>query len=570
MKNIYFLVLTFLVCHASVANGLSAYNNCIVTDPTLPTLSNLIVCDNNNDGFSVFDLSFQNIPILAAQSSAANNYSVSYYETLTHATTSSNPIANLNSYYNINPNSQVIYFSIRHVTTNAFIVGQFQIIVNERPFALGPQIYLNCDSDSNPYNGVSEINLAIYSSVILSEQNPSFYSVTYYTTLVNANAGVSPIISETNYVASNGQTIWVRVQNNATGCYALTSVNITIESQPNPIITTVNNVNNICVNFYSNTVIRALTLNSGILNSSSYSFQWYENDTLIVGSNNSTYTVDTSLLSGATRIYTVKVTSNTPLGCQTTSVPFSVLQSGQAHPIENTNGYSIINLSGVQSIVVTISGYGIYEYSLDNGARQNSDIFENVSLGYHTITVWDTQGGLNYSCDPLIIVNVMIETSQIPAPTGLNSQSFAIGSTLTNIALLGQNIQWYASPNNNASPLPLNTVLVDGVTYYATQTVGGIESSARLAVAVQITLGVTTNDVIPLYFSPNPVENLLNLQSNVTLKLVTVYNFIGQKVYENSLNDTHVVIDLSNLPFGNYIAKVRGETAHKVIKIVKR
>mgnify|MGYP003350638311 CR=1 FL=1 len=35
-----------------------------------------------------------------------------------------------------------------------------------------------------------------------------------------------------------------------------------------------------------------------------------------------------------------------------------------------------------------------------------SPVFENVSLGEHTITVWDTEGGIASSCDPLVITEV--------------------------------------------------------------------------------------------------------------------------------------------------------------------
>ena len=56
--------------------------------------------------------------------------------------------------------------------------------------------------------------------------------------------------------------------------------------------------------------------------------------------------------------------------------------------------------------MVSTQGHRTYVYSLDAGPQQASTVFENVSLGEHTITVWDTEGGLDYSCDPLIIEGV--------------------------------------------------------------------------------------------------------------------------------------------------------------------
>lgn len=566
MKSFSFFFVALLVCSSSIAKP----NIIMVTDPTMPTLTNISVCDDDNDGFEVFNLTVQNSVILASQSGAASDYQITYHEDATDAQVGGGGIANPSIYYNIQFSAQTIYVRIRNINTNEVAFGQFQILVNPKPYATGPQTFMTCDVDGNPYNGIMAINLTMFASSILNDQNSNQYTLTYYASLANADAGVGSIISASNYTATNGQSVWARVENNVTGCYALTTINIIIEPKPNPIITTVNNVNTICVDYMTGTVVRSLTLDSGVANPSAYTFNWYEDGALIVGVNGASYNVITSDLSGATRNYSVVVSSNSVLGCaSSSSVPFSVIQSGHALPNVNTSGYHIINLSGVQSIVVTVSGFGTYEYSLDNGPRQASNVFNNVSLGEHTINVWDTEGGLDYSCNPLIINNVAIVTSQVSAPTGSNAQSFGTGATLADIVVSGSNIQWYALPYGNTSPLPLNTTLVNGTTYYATQNVGGIESSARLAVTVQVTLGMQENETLTLRYAPNPVKDILDLQSNSILKSVLVYNLLGQKVFEQFVDDNHVFIDLSNLHTGNYVLQAQGETSLKTIRIVK-
>ena len=135
---------------------------------------------------------------------------------------------------------------------------------------------------------------------------------------------------------------------------------------------------------------RPLTLNSGVTNPSNYNFQWFEgaSTTPIPGAIGPSYTVDTPSPTGATRDYTVTVTSNSPLACQTTSLPFSVIQSGQAVVPTGTIGYTVTSaFSSLQTITVNIEGYGApdYQYSLDDGPRQTSNVFENVSFGTHVI-----------------------------------------------------------------------------------------------------------------------------------------------------------------------------------------
>lgn len=561
--------MTLFVCPICVANPIALD----LTVPTMPTLANIFVCDDDYDGFAVFDLTVQSTVILSSQSGVSSDYQITYHESSTDAQFGGSGITNPSIYYNIQSTAQTIYVRIRNVNSNEVAFGQFQIIVNPKTHATGPQSLSTCDTDGNPYNGIMALNLTMFAPAILNGQNPNLYTVRYFTTQANADAGITPIIPSTNYLATNGQTIWVRVENNSTGCYALTTINIQVETSPNPVINTVNNVNIICVDFMTGTVVSPLTLDSGVANSSSYSFQWYENGALIADVNNHTYIVDTPDLTGATRDYSVTVTSNSPLGCTATAAPFSVIQSGQAAIVQAVPaGYNVINLSGVQSIIVSVSGYGIYEYSLDIGPRQASNVFENVSLGLHVVTIWDSEGGLNYSCDPLIITDVAIVESEVPAPTGLTTQTLAPGATLANIAVNGTNVQWYASAtdkNETALPLPLSTLLVDDTTYYATQTINGIESEAKLPVTVQLILGTTSNDILSIQYAPNPVKNSLTLSSGVVLKSVVIYTILGQKILERSFSDNNVTMDLSTLTSGNYFLKVEGETGQKTLRIVK-
>jgi hypothetical protein len=71
------------------------------------------------------------------------------------------------------------------------------------------------------------------------------------------------------------------------------------------------------------------------------------------------------------------------------------------------------------------------------------------------------------------------------APTGQANQTFCSGATLAQLSVSGTAIQWYAFANGGA-PLPTSTALVNGTTYYASQTVNGLESTSRLAVTVTV------------------------------------------------------------------------------------
>ena len=83
--------------------------------------------------------------------------------------------------------------------------------------------------------------------------------------------------------------------------------------------------------------------------------------------------------------YSVTVTSVD--GCTTAST-FNVIESEQA-TIEFTE---TIDFADPNNITVTISGIGNYMYILDNGVPQESNVFYNVTLGPHTIEVYDLNG----------------------------------------------------------------------------------------------------------------------------------------------------------------------------------
>jgi hypothetical protein len=75
---------------------------------------------------------------------------------------------------------------------------------------------------------------------------------------------------------------------------------------------------------------------------------------------------------------------------------------------------------------------------------------------------------------------------QPPAsPTGSANQTLCTGATIAQLTANGTAIQWYANPSGG-SPLASTTALVNGGTYYATQTVNGLESTDRLAVSVTL------------------------------------------------------------------------------------
>ncbi|NNT73267.1 adhesin, partial [Flavobacterium sp. IMCC34852] len=371
------------------------------------------MCDDNTDGIAQFDLTN---PILATAILGANqspaDFTITYYLTAAGA----NPFTNtgetplVSPYTNITADAQDIYIRVVNNATGCVnATGVLTLAVEEYATATGAQEFSQCDDYNDPYDGVFQLDLTQFNTAILNGQDPAVFLISYYHSQADAEAGINaiPLAEAQAYITQpDTDQIWVKVENSSNSivpfCYALTTIDIEIERYPNPVIDTQNDVTTICVDFTTGEVVRPLVLESGIVNASDYTFEWYEDGNLIVGATGSTYTVNTSSPTGATRNYHVRVISNSDLLCETTSADFPVIQSGQAVIASGTVGYTVTNaFTDSQIITVTVEGWGTYEYSLDDGPRQSSNIFEGVSLGEHVIHVWDTEGGVAFSCEEL-------------------------------------------------------------------------------------------------------------------------------------------------------------------------
>lgn len=70
-------------------------------------------------------------------------------------------------------------------------------------------------------------------------------------------------------------------------------------------------------------------------------------------------------------------------------------------------------------------------------------------------------------------------------------------------------------------------------------------------------------------FYPNPVKDILNLSYIQNITNVEVYNLLGQKVFENTLEANTTQVDMSDFSSGNYFVKVTADNQTKTIKVIK-
>ena len=165
-------------------------------------------------------------------------------------------------------------------------------------------------------------------------------------------------------------------------------------------------------------------------------------------------------------------------GCQVTenvtiAEPAALVVTASSQTDVSCNGQSDGAIT-----VTTAGGDAPYNYSWSNG--QAGATLNNLSGGAYTVTVTDANG-----CTATQSFTI-VEPAVVYPPVAVN-QGFCNNSnaTLADMVVTGTEIKWYDAVSGG-NLLPLTTVVTNGTTYYASQTVKGCESASRTAVQVSL------------------------------------------------------------------------------------
>ncbi|WP_179376884.1 DUF6923 family protein [Winogradskyella wichelsiae] len=163
-----------------------------------------------------------------------------------------------------------------------------------------------------------------------------------------------------------------------------------------------------------------------------------------------------------------------------TEITFNVTvnDSEGTYPIDITSAQLIDPNTSLASNSVTIADQGTFTLETNGEVTfQALPSFTGTSIEY---TVLDSIG-FNSN---LGVITISLNDTE--GPTGSDTQEFCEidNATIADLNASGNNILWYESANAE-NPLDSDTVLIEGNTYYASQTSSaGCESTDRLAVSV--------------------------------------------------------------------------------------
>lgn len=385
------------------------------------------------------------------------------------------------------------------------------------PYGANPDAQLIAEGDS--------IEICPGSSVTLTYEGPFGYTPTWFDGSQENTITFTP--TEEGSVSCSASL---------NGSNYTDSIDITFKPQPD---TTISPSGTVLVCASSN-----FTLDAPV--DTNYSYQWYLNESAITNATNASY------LPTALGSYTVEITDSTT-GCSKVSEP-TVLASTFAMNPSGTNDFC-----QEQVLTVPLGSSNTYQWQKDGSdiSGANSNTFTASESGIYTCVI--TNGSCNYTTTA---TNLNLISS---IPTGDINQSFNNGDTLDDLIVTGTNLQWYANISDT-NPIPSSTALVNGTTYYVSQTVNGCESE-KLAITVTETLGVDDVELKDFSLYPNPTKDKLYFNSSQIINRIRIYNAVGQLLGDYLLNDTDGEINISKLENGIYFIKINNQLkSYSVIK----
>ncbi|HMC01856.1 MAG TPA: choice-of-anchor L domain-containing protein [Flavobacteriaceae bacterium] len=341
-------------------------NNCIANgEITIEYAENLYtnpnylsLCDNDNDGITFFDLH------LADPFFTTSGYPtlpvIDFYLTEDDAIQNINPIPNPNSFINTIP-MQVVFARLEN-EYGCYAVEPLTLQANYTSSNI--TTFEACDEDND---GFTTFDLDELRTLIEPEVSQGA-EITFYSTYQDAANHTNQLSDSYINTSAFSQVIYVKAQ--ITFCELFTTINLNVNNS----FQIMDNENiSYCINNSQNLLI----LDAGVLNDSpnNYSYQWFLDNQLLNETTSSISVNETG---------TYKVIATHPNGCSA-SREINVLLSN----IATITNIDVQQMFQNNSVIITVSGEGDYEFSLDHGLYQENNTFTNVVGGFHTVYIRD-------------------------------------------------------------------------------------------------------------------------------------------------------------------------------------
>ncbi|SFU37098.1 gliding motility-associated C-terminal domain-containing protein [Pustulibacterium marinum] len=427
-------------CYEAVSFKLNVVHVGLINTP-----SPISYCDDDYNGYEYVDLTSDDVDVLMIRQ---NEISLTYYETEEAAINETNAIADP-VHYQVNTNeTTTVYIVATNNISGCSLYVPLEVTIYETPQFVEENNFNICQDN------VSQIDLQTLNELTL--ENTEGVSVSYFTSLTNAESNTNAISNTYNISSVGVQTLYARATN-SNGCFAIGEVNFQVFQNPiayeaadlrtctNEVVsefdltiqlttilgtqdpslfsvelflsadeanTNTNAIENlVAYEAYDNETIYARVTNTqtGCYSISTFmihldpypiipitdDFVLCLNDPLIIADAYTGNDMDTYEWSTGATTPEIEITETGIYSVTVTSERGCA--TTKYFGVTESESASITNIETVSfsdnnTIMVTAEGIGNYMYSLDGGTPQTSNVFENVQIGYHHVEVVDING----------------------------------------------------------------------------------------------------------------------------------------------------------------------------------
>ena len=370
-------------------------------------IEDFVACLVGSTGSYTFTLSDHNPKVIAPTLNVAD-YTFAYYDTQANAEAGT-ALGLLNNSHPNGSNPEPIWVRVENIATGCANVGTFDLIVDEAAVAnavTDPALITKCDTDVLN-DGFTEFDLTTLDSTVLGTQTPGDYTVHYYLeesdAILDGAQGVTttnPLaITDVNSFLSDTQVIWALVINrtSTTGCPDRVAIQLTVNALPKVTLTG----GFFCFDPATNLPIGTFDLFADVdPDTGNYTFEWTRNGAPYPVADNT----QNPIAIDQEGDYSVVVT-NVDTGCISEPAPaVRVEPTSTAVATASVTGYFTDNAT--ITVNVSLSSLGVYEFKLDEGQWQDSNVFTNVATGTHLVYIQDKNPS-DCAAFPPLTVNVI-------------------------------------------------------------------------------------------------------------------------------------------------------------------
>ncbi len=230
----------------------------------------------------------------------------------------------------------------------------------------------------------------------------------------------------------------------------------------------------------------------------------------------------------------------------------------------HTQDHVFNTIHGCDSVVtMTLTVYPSYEQEITAVICEGEDYKENgfnltnLAAGIYNETL---ELETDHDCDS--IINLTLTVNELPDIAIDGNTTISQGENTTLTASGADSYVW----SNGETTASITVSPEETTKYSVVGTTNGCENEAE--VTVNVTIGVSENDVLNAKIYPNPTQGELNIKCS-GMQEITVYMPNGQTVEKINVNNDNYTLNMNDYKSGVYYLRITTENGTSIQKVLK-